>query len=118
MKIVADENIDGDLVLILRQHNYDVVWISEVAPSIDDLEVLDRAFELEALLITEDKKISDDIFEDRHQTAGVLLLRVHNLTFPDRARLVLYTIQENESSLIGNFSVLTNERLRIRPLPN
>ena len=118
MRIVADENIDGYLISILRRHGFEVVWIDEVAPAIDDWEVLQRAFELDALLITEDKGISRDIFEDHRPTAGVLLLRVHKLTFADRAKLVLDTIQENESTLTNKFSVLTNERLRVRPIPN
>ena len=118
MRIVADENIDGELVSLLRQHGHEVIWISEAAPSIDDWEVLERAYALESLLITEDKGISRDVFDDHRPTAGVLLLRVHKLTFPDRAKLVLYTIEENELALVGKFSVLTNERLRIRPILN
>jgi predicted nuclease of predicted toxin-antitoxin system len=117
MRIVADENIDDYLISILRQHGFEVIWIGEVALSIDDWEVLQRAFELDALLITEDKGISRDVFEDRRPTSGVLLLWVHKLTFWDRAKLVLDTIQENEAALYNKFSVLTNERLRVRPIP-
>ena len=98
MKIVADENIDGFLVSHLRQHGFEVLWIAEDAPSIDDWAVLERGFALDALLITEDKGIGSDIFEDLRQTAGVLLLCVHNLTFADRAELVLATIQIGRAS--------------------
>lgn len=116
MRVVADENIDSDLVSLLRQHRYEVLWISETAPSINDWEELQRAVELGAVLITEDKGISRDIFDHRRLSAGGLLLRVHGLTFPKRAQLVLEALNENRTALEGKFGVLTNRRLRIRPI--
>ncbi len=118
MKIVADENIDGDLVRLLRQSGFEVVWITESSPSIDDWEVLRTAFEAGALLITEDKGISADVFEEHRQSSGILLLRVHGMNFRDRAQLVLETIRNKGPLLMGKFSVLTNERLRSRPIPD
>ena len=116
MKVVLDENIDSELVSLLRNNGYEVVWISDEAPSIDDWQVLERAFALGVLLITEDKGISRDIYEHRRPTAGVPLLRVHGLTFAERAKLVLVTLQENGPMLMGKFSVPTDRRLRIRSL--
>ena len=43
MKIVADENCDGILVAALRSSGFDVLWIREASPGIDDAQIYEIA---------------------------------------------------------------------------
>ena len=49
MNILADENVDKDIVLALRAQGHSVVWIVDLTPSISDEEVLDQANRLNAI---------------------------------------------------------------------
>lgn len=43
MLFLANENLPGDAVDILRRNGHDVAWVREVAPGITDKQVLERA---------------------------------------------------------------------------
>ena len=51
MRLVADENVDRQIVDRLRAHGHDVLSIAEVEPGIDDVVLL-KARESGALLLT------------------------------------------------------------------
>src|SRR5438105_14975923 len=67
---------------------HSVSWVSKENPAIDDFEVLAIGLDRTALLITEDKGFGEKVFRDRLISAGVLLLRVHDRTFEERAAIV------------------------------
>ena len=56
IKFLADESCDFAVVKTLRSAGYDVVAISELSPSIPDLQVLRLAVEEKRILLAEDKK--------------------------------------------------------------
>ena len=116
MNIVADENIDIALVNALRWAGHNVVWITEASPSIDDYKVLSTAVAEGALLITEDKGFGDLVFNRNEATLGVLLLRIHDADFDQRATIVLDLLQSSATDILGNFSTLTDKGLRVRRL--
>jgi predicted nuclease of predicted toxin-antitoxin system len=55
LKIVADESIDKQIVDRLRSDGYDVVFIAELDPGIEDEAVLLRSRESNSVLLTADK---------------------------------------------------------------
>ena len=55
MKFLADESLDALIVERIRQDGYPVIYIAEIAPSISDDEVLDRANQESRIPITADK---------------------------------------------------------------
>jgi len=59
MTIVADDNNDFELIKQLRQKNLNVLSIQEENSGINDINVLDFAFQCNALLITEDKDFGE-----------------------------------------------------------
>ncbi len=55
MRILADEDVAGIVVQVLRKAGHDVAWISEIAAGIADEEVLARAVRDGRLVLTFDK---------------------------------------------------------------
>ncbi len=55
MNIVADENVDKEIVDRLRADGHDVFYIIEQNPGIDDEIVLNRSRRTDAVLLTADK---------------------------------------------------------------
>ena len=109
--IVADESVDGRLIVELRKFNFDVYSIAEEQPSLSDAKVLNIAFEREALLLTEDKDFGELTFRLKLPNKGVLLIRLDK--FEDKS-LVAEIVQKYYNELVNRFSVLSNNKLRIR----
>ena len=54
MRVLADENMSGLTVSLLRASGHDVVWVGEERPRTPDLNVLEWATQERRLLITFD----------------------------------------------------------------
>ena len=110
--IVADENIPSLVVEALRGAGHEVDYISESAAGVGDDEVLERALAVSAILLTADKDFGELIFLRRRASAGVLLLRVIELSDVDQASLVVALFAARGGELSTAFTV---DRVRIRP---
>lgn len=109
--LVADESVDGRIIVELRKFNFDVYSIAEEQPSLSDAQVLNIAFEREALLLTEDKDFGELTFRLKLPNKGILLIRLDK--FEDKP-LVAEIVQKYYNELVNRFSVLSNNKLRIR----
>lgn len=76
MNLVADESVGKSIVDELRQNGYNVLYIAEFDPSIDDETVLDQANQNFALLLTEDKDFGELVFRQGKIHMGVVLVRL------------------------------------------
>jgi predicted nuclease of predicted toxin-antitoxin system len=78
MNLLADEGVDRQIVERLRQEGYSVLYIAEMDPGISDDLVLDKANQVEALLLTADKDFGELVF--RQQVKGAINIpRSHSL---------------------------------------
>ncbi len=117
MILVADESVDYRIVTFLREQNFTILAIIDNDASIPDLEVLQKANEHKALLITEDKDFGELVFRLKLEHCGILLLRFYNLEIQTRNWKLLEALKKHEKELSNNFSTLTEKRLRIRQTP-
>ncbi len=86
--------------------------ISEEQSSIRDEQVLQIATSTNSLLITEDKDFGDLVFRFRLPHSGILLLRLDE---KDKAiETACKTIEKYQNELSGKFSVLNQNKLRIK----
>lgn len=110
--IVADESVDFRIIKALRGNGFDIVAICELSPSISDKEVLQIAVDKNALLITEDKDFGELVFRLQLPHKGILLIRINDNRF--KIESSIHTIKLYFTELKDRFSVLADERLRIR----
>ena len=114
MNILADENLDEQMVERLRQDGHSVLYIAELSPSISDNAILRMAKEHDAVILTHDRDFGELVFRQSRATVGVLLMRIHRLSRDARIELVSATLQEHGSELKNSFAVLSPGNLRIR----
>ncbi len=114
MKYLADENISPIIVRALRESGHEVLHVLEVAPGIADEEVLGRAEASGSVLLTQDKDFGFLVFYQRRVSGGVVLLRLAGIPVDTKAALLLEVIQEYGADLPEHFTVVTQERIRIR----
>jgi predicted nuclease of predicted toxin-antitoxin system len=81
MRFLADENCDFRVVQALRHAGHDVATIIEVAPGLNDAEVIDMAVREQRIFVTEDQDFGQLVYAAGKPTAGIILLR-----FPATAR--------------------------------
>jgi predicted nuclease of predicted toxin-antitoxin system len=101
VKIVADENVDQQIVDRLRAAGHEVLFVAELDPGIDDEAVLLRSRQTNAILLTADKDFGELVFRQRLVHAGVLLIRLAGLT-PDVKAALGAAAAEHKLSPSGN----------------
>jgi predicted nuclease of predicted toxin-antitoxin system len=115
MKLLADENLDRLIVERLRRDGYEVLYVAEVEPRITDNEVLQRANDLEALLLTADKDFGELVFQQSLKASfGVVLIRLSGLSVERKAQIVSEAFHKFEKDFLRSFSVITSGRVRIQ----
>jgi len=113
--IVADEGVEAAIVERLREQGEDVWYVAEMAPSISDEEVFALTNERGALLLPADKDFGAIVFQQGLVTSGVVLIRLHGLDADQKAELVAALFRVHADELVHAFTVLTPDRVRIRP---
>ncbi len=114
MNFVADESVDIQIVERLRDDGHSVWYVAEMAPSISDDEVLQIANNGSAPLITSDKDFGELVFRQNLVSYGVILIRLSGLSTESKTNIVSSTILNHENEILGNFTVISPSRIRIR----
>jgi len=114
MRILADENIDRQIVDRLRQDGHDVWYIPEMQSGISDDLILDRANQEMAILLTADKDFGELVFRQKRISMGVILARLAGLSPLRKAEIVSTAINQHLSDLENSFTVIVPDSLRIR----
>ncbi len=117
MRILANENVPGAVIAGLRARGHDVAAVKEIMPGARDRAVLELAQAQARLVVTCDKDYGELAVRFRLAApAGVVLLRLGGATPEvDNARaLAALTSREDWA---GHFAVVTDDRIRLRPLP-
>jgi predicted nuclease of predicted toxin-antitoxin system len=100
----------------LRNAGHDVLCVSEVAPGAHDEDVLRLANIESRVVLTNDKDFGELIYREGRVSAGLLVLRLETQAGRKKGELLAEVLRAVADRLPGHFSVLTEERLRVRPL--
>ncbi len=116
MRILADENFPGLSVQELRRLGHDVLWARTDMPGISDSAMLARAQDEQRLLVTLDKDFGELAFRLKLPAMyGVILFRM-TMSDPRIVPVRMATIIESRSDWAGHFSVVDDDRIRMRSL--
>jgi predicted nuclease of predicted toxin-antitoxin system len=117
MSFLADENFPRPAVEALRQAGFDVLWIAESNPGAPDEAVLTLSISTERTLLTFDKDFGELAYRRRLPAhCGIVLFRLTPQS-PDEAASLAVSAVQSQKSWAGYFSVITRQRIRMRPLP-
>jgi predicted nuclease of predicted toxin-antitoxin system len=117
MHLLCDENMPRTVVQALRERGHDVLYVRETMRGATDEVVLAAAQADSRLVVTQDKDFGELAFRFGLPAAcGILLLR---LTGDDPAADVRRMVDVVESIVdwTGQFVVVTDDHIRVRPLP-
>ena len=118
MRVIVNENITRSVIQALRERGVDVLSVKETMRGADDSSILKRAEVEQRVVITQDKDFGELAFKHRlPATSGIILFRLSGTSPVDDNQRVVDVFQ-SRSDWPGNFSVVTDDRIRIRPLPD
>lgn len=114
MKFLADESIDKPIVERLRKDGHVVVHVAEMEPGIPDDEVIRRANQRSALLLTADKDFGELVFRQGRIARGVVLVRLAGLSSQSKSEVVARAVEKHGNELARSFAVISPAGIRIR----
>jgi predicted nuclease of predicted toxin-antitoxin system len=113
--LLADENIHSAIILALRKAGFEVVSVRESMAGASDREVLVKAREISAILITEDSDFGELVFSHGIPAIGVIYLRYQWAEIETMIEAVLTLVSSRP--LTGSFFAITPTKIRERKLP-
>ena len=113
--ILADENIHGTIIQILRDAGFDVISVRELSSGAKDEVIIQMAQQNGYVLLTEDKDFGEWIFAHHVKDLSVLFLRYSFQEFKSIAN-VLVKILENKILDRPFFATITTNKIRVRKL--
>ena len=114
MTFLADESVDRQIVSALRAEAYTISYVPETTPGLSDSDVLDRANQMKAILLTGDKDFGEMVFRRRVTNHGIVFFRLSGLTQERKAAVAVEAFQNHAASFAGAFSVVTDRKVRVR----
>lgn len=115
MRVLANENFPGEAIGALRERGHDIVWIRTEAPGSKDQTILQRAQIEKRIIVTFDKDFGELAFHSRlPASCGIVLFRI---SAPSPASVIQKVVEtlESRSDWEGNFAVVEDWQIRIRP---
>ena len=113
MRFLADESCDFAVVRALRASGHEVSAIAEINAGAEDDAVLALARAEARVLLTEDKDFGLLAFANRHDTAGVVLIRFPSNVRSALGQAVVDVVTELGQRLRGAFVVVEPGRARV-----
>jgi predicted nuclease of predicted toxin-antitoxin system len=113
-KIIADLGIAKSMVAFLEAKGMEVLRIVDINPGMSDTDILDLAFQTNAILLTADKDFGDLIFYSQKVHSGVLLLRIEDATSEEFLKIITFIFENHWEQIPNNFCVFKKGKFRIR----
>ncbi len=118
LRVIANENIAGSLIRELRQRGHDIISVRELMPAGTDEEVLAKAHAESRIVLTHDKDFGELAFGwGLPSESGIILLRLSGSS-PSHDNQRAIQALESREDWTGHFAVVTEDRIRMRPLPD
>lgn len=113
MRFIVDESTGKRLATLLKNEDYDVLFVGDIMPSATDEEIIKRAEEDDRILITDDKDFGELVFRLGRSTKGIILLRI--VTVPEKRIKALIKLLKTYD-VQNRFTVLEEGVVRSRKI--
>lgn len=117
MRWIVNENVSSTVIRSLRDGGHDVLSVKESLRGSPDREILARAQIEGRVVLTHDKDFGELAFRfGLAAGSGIVLIRLSGAEPQSDNRRILEVLG-SDVDWTGHFAVVTDDRVRIRPLP-
>jgi predicted nuclease of predicted toxin-antitoxin system len=112
MKFLVDECTGPSVAAWLRDDGHEVFSVYEDARGVEDDIILQKAFEENWILITNDKDFGDKVFRNGRLHKGVILLRLEDERATSKIKVLSHLLEKYIDRLPNAFVVVTEKQVR------
>jgi predicted nuclease of predicted toxin-antitoxin system len=112
MKFLVDECTGPSVAAWLRDDGHEVFSVYEDARGVEDDIILQKAFEENWVLITNDKDFGDKVFRNGRLHKGVVLLRLEDERATSKIMVLSHLLEKYIDRLPNAFVVVTQKQVR------
>lgn len=114
IQLVADENVEGRVIRLLRSEGYTVTSIQETQSGVADEKVFETSVSSATVLLTDGSDFGRLHFQNGHIHSGILFYRLPRTTTEEKGPIILKAIRDYGDQLMNFFTVVTAKKVRIR----
>lgn len=118
IKFIVDENVGFTVVKYLRDIGFDTKFVSELFPASDDIFIMEKAFQEERIIITNDKDFGYLTFKFNLPALSVILFRFDDESPELKINAIKTILSLPEEKILNHFIVTSENKIRILPLEN
>ena len=112
MRFLVDECTGPAVAAWLQVQGHEVFSVYDSARGMDDNDIVQKAFEENWILITNDKDFGDHIYHEHKPHHGVILLRLDNERAKNKIDVLKKLLTSYADRLPDQFVVTTEEKVR------
>jgi len=103
MRFLVDECTGPAVAQWLRLQNHDVISVFDEIRGADDRDVIQKAFEQNRILITNDKDFGELVFREKKPHKGIILLRLEDERTANKISVLKHLLEkyQNPNSAIN-----------------
>jgi predicted nuclease of predicted toxin-antitoxin system len=112
MRLLVDECTGPAVARWLREQRHEVFSVYEQARGMDDDDIIQKAFDENWILITNDKDFGEKVYRDRRPHRGVILLRLDDERVASKIDTLQRLLRDYADRLADHFVVVTETTVR------
>lgn len=112
MRFLVDESTGLVVANCLGDQHHEVFPIFDDAKGIDNDSIIQKAFNENRILITNDKDFGEKVYEMQYPRKGIILLRFDNERSANKIAVIRRLFGNYSDNIADNFVVLTEKRFR------
>ncbi len=112
MRFLVDECTGPSVAEWLRAQGYEVFSVYEEARGADDDQIIQKAFEEDWVLITNDKDFGEKVYREQRPHKGVIILRLEDERTASKVETLRCLLDLHSDKLPDRFVVVTETQVR------
>jgi predicted nuclease of predicted toxin-antitoxin system len=112
MRFLVDECIGPAVARWLREQKHEVFSVYEEARGMDDDDIIQKAFDEDWILITNDKDFGEKVYRERRPHRGVVFLRLEDERAANKIDIIRRLLAGHANRLANHFVVATERQVR------
>ena len=107
-----DENTGPEVARWLTSQGYEVYSVYEHARGLDDESIIQKAFNENYALITNDKDFGEKVYRENFKHSGIILLRLDDERPNVKIETMKLLLENYSNRIVDNFIVVSETKVR------
>src|SRR6185369_3656879 len=112
MRFLVDECTGPKVAAYLRDEGHEVFSVFDEARGIEDDQVIQKAYDENWILITNDKDFGEKVYRERRPHHGIILVRLEDERAANKIEVLRRLLEEYSDRLLDSFVVVTDKHVR------